>query len=187
MAVAVIGGLITSTVLSLVLVPVVYEFVDDLERWLAPRLGRLVAATQAIAHQAENLRAALRIVTGAVRAIRIPAKTCDGHRLGDSRLLLPFARELIDREDLEMLQENFRIILASGRSVLGDEDNVDEITRQDEARYAAHVIDPQRHGALALVQQRAQQGALAGSGNSRTQDRLAPLQGREHDTTAVLE
>jgi HAE1 family hydrophobic/amphiphilic exporter-1 len=42
MAVAVIGGLITSTILSLVLVPVVYEFVDDFERWLAPRLGRLV-------------------------------------------------------------------------------------------------------------------------------------------------
>jgi HAE1 family hydrophobic/amphiphilic exporter-1 len=42
MAVAVIGGLITSTILSLVLVPVVYEFVDDFEHWLAPRLGRLV-------------------------------------------------------------------------------------------------------------------------------------------------
>jgi hydrophobic/amphiphilic exporter-1 (mainly G- bacteria), HAE1 family len=42
MAVAVIGGLITSTVLSLVLIPVVYEFIDDFERWLLPRLGRLV-------------------------------------------------------------------------------------------------------------------------------------------------
>ena len=42
MAVAVIGGLITSTLLSLILVPVVYEFVDDFEHWLRPRLGRLV-------------------------------------------------------------------------------------------------------------------------------------------------
>ena len=42
MAVAVIGGLMTSTVLSLVLVPVVYEFVDDFENWLKPRLARLV-------------------------------------------------------------------------------------------------------------------------------------------------
>lgn len=42
MAVAVIGGLITSTLLSLVLVPVVYEFVDDFEQWLKPRLARLV-------------------------------------------------------------------------------------------------------------------------------------------------
>ena len=42
MAVAVIGGLMTSTVLSLLLVPVVYEFVDDFERWISPRLGRLV-------------------------------------------------------------------------------------------------------------------------------------------------
>ena len=42
MAVAVIGGLMTSTVLSLLLVPVVYEFFDDIERWILPRLGRLV-------------------------------------------------------------------------------------------------------------------------------------------------
>jgi HAE1 family hydrophobic/amphiphilic exporter-1 len=42
MAVAVIGGLITSTVLSLLLVPVVYEVIDDFERWIMPRLGRLV-------------------------------------------------------------------------------------------------------------------------------------------------
>jgi len=42
MAIAVIGGLITSTVLSLLLVPVVYEFIDDFERWIAPLLGRLI-------------------------------------------------------------------------------------------------------------------------------------------------
>ncbi|HET6969800.1 MAG TPA: efflux RND transporter permease subunit, partial [Phenylobacterium sp.] len=42
MAVAVIGGLITSTLLSLVLVPVVYRFVDDFETWLRPKLGRLI-------------------------------------------------------------------------------------------------------------------------------------------------
>ena len=47
MAVAVIGGLMTSTILSLVLVPVVYEFVDDFERWLLPRLGRLVTPREA--------------------------------------------------------------------------------------------------------------------------------------------
>jgi len=42
MAVAVIGGLITSTLLSLVLVPVVYEFIDDFEGWLGPKLRRLI-------------------------------------------------------------------------------------------------------------------------------------------------
>lgn len=42
MAIAVIGGLITSTALSLVLVPVVYEIIDDLERWLTPKFSRLV-------------------------------------------------------------------------------------------------------------------------------------------------
>ncbi|HWF00044.1 MAG TPA: efflux RND transporter permease subunit [Caulobacteraceae bacterium] len=47
MAIAVIGGLITSTVLSLLLVPVVYEIVDDLEIWLKPRLGRLVTPREA--------------------------------------------------------------------------------------------------------------------------------------------
>ena len=47
MAVAVIGGLITSTVLSLVLVPVVYEFVDDFEQWLKPKLARLITPVHA--------------------------------------------------------------------------------------------------------------------------------------------
>ncbi|MGA0602742.1 efflux RND transporter permease subunit [Caulobacter sp. KR2-114] len=47
MAVAVIGGLITSTALSLVLVPVVYEFVDDVERWLSPRFAKLVTPRDA--------------------------------------------------------------------------------------------------------------------------------------------
>jgi HAE1 family hydrophobic/amphiphilic exporter-1 len=47
MAVAVIGGLITSTVLSLVLVPVVYEIVDDIERWLQPKLARLTTPREA--------------------------------------------------------------------------------------------------------------------------------------------
>ncbi len=42
MAVAVIGGLISSTALSLVLVPVVYEIIDDLEKWLAPKFSRFV-------------------------------------------------------------------------------------------------------------------------------------------------
>jgi HAE1 family hydrophobic/amphiphilic exporter-1 len=47
MAVAVIGGLITSTILSLVLVPVVYEFVDDFENWLKPKLARLTTPREA--------------------------------------------------------------------------------------------------------------------------------------------
>ena len=41
MAVAVIGGLISSTALSLVLVPVIYLFVDRFEVWLVPKLGRV--------------------------------------------------------------------------------------------------------------------------------------------------
>jgi HAE1 family hydrophobic/amphiphilic exporter-1 len=45
MAIAVIGGLISSTLLSLILVPVVYEIIDDFERWLKPKLSRLVASS----------------------------------------------------------------------------------------------------------------------------------------------
>ncbi len=36
MAVAVIGGLITSTALTLVIVPAAFTVIDDIERWLAP-------------------------------------------------------------------------------------------------------------------------------------------------------
>ena len=47
MAVAVIGGLISSTLLSLVIVPVVYELVDDIEAWLRPRFGRWITPVDA--------------------------------------------------------------------------------------------------------------------------------------------
>lgn len=40
MAVAVIGGLITSTVLSLLVIPAVFTYVDDLEQWLVRQLRR---------------------------------------------------------------------------------------------------------------------------------------------------
>jgi multidrug efflux pump subunit AcrB len=41
MAVAVIGGLFTSTVLSLLVVPVVFEYVDDTEHWLRRQVRKL--------------------------------------------------------------------------------------------------------------------------------------------------
>jgi len=44
MAIAVIGGLITSTALTLVIVPAAFTFIDDIERWLAPKFGRVVRA-----------------------------------------------------------------------------------------------------------------------------------------------
>src|ERR1700720_583692 len=44
MAVAVIGGLITSTALTLVIVPAAFTLVDDIERWLAPKFGRVLTA-----------------------------------------------------------------------------------------------------------------------------------------------
>jgi predicted RND superfamily exporter protein len=46
MAIAVIGGLITSTLLSLLVVPAVFTYVDDVERglgWLGRRLRRAPA------------------------------------------------------------------------------------------------------------------------------------------------
>jgi multidrug efflux pump subunit AcrB len=44
MAIAVIGGLITSTVLSLIVIPAAYTVVDDLSQWLG-RLRRRRLAT----------------------------------------------------------------------------------------------------------------------------------------------
>ena len=43
MAIAVIGGLVTSTLLTLVIVPAVFTLFDDLERWIAPKAGKLLA------------------------------------------------------------------------------------------------------------------------------------------------
>ena len=40
MAVAVIGGIITSTALTLVIVPAMFTVLDDFERWLAPKFQK---------------------------------------------------------------------------------------------------------------------------------------------------
>jgi len=41
MAIAVIGGLITSTLLSLLVVPAVFTYVDDIEHWFGRMAGKL--------------------------------------------------------------------------------------------------------------------------------------------------
>jgi len=55
MAIAVIGGLITSTILSLVMVPVVYEVIDDIEAWLKPKLAPLITPRDAPAAVIEDV------------------------------------------------------------------------------------------------------------------------------------
>jgi HAE1 family hydrophobic/amphiphilic exporter-1 len=46
MAIAVIGGLLSSTALSLVLVPAVYEIIDGFEEWLVPKLSWILTPKQ---------------------------------------------------------------------------------------------------------------------------------------------
>jgi multidrug efflux pump subunit AcrB len=45
MAIAVIGGLITSTMLTLVIVPAVFTVFDDIEQWAGPKAGALLAGS----------------------------------------------------------------------------------------------------------------------------------------------
>jgi multidrug efflux pump subunit AcrB len=45
MAVAVIGGLITSTCLTLVIVPAAFTLIDDLERWIGPKFARVLGSS----------------------------------------------------------------------------------------------------------------------------------------------
>jgi multidrug efflux pump subunit AcrB len=54
MAIAVIGGLITSTVLSLFYVPVVFTYVDDLKRWVGGLFSRRAPADAAPAAVSEG-------------------------------------------------------------------------------------------------------------------------------------
>jgi HAE1 family hydrophobic/amphiphilic exporter-1 len=42
MAIAVIGGLISSTALSLIFVPVMFSYVRDFEEWLIPKMKRFI-------------------------------------------------------------------------------------------------------------------------------------------------
>ncbi|CAH0446158.1 hypothetical protein [Ralstonia syzygii] len=44
MAIVVIGGLLASTLLSLLVIPVVFTYVDDFEQWLRHRFRHTAAA-----------------------------------------------------------------------------------------------------------------------------------------------
>ncbi|MFV3076197.1 efflux RND transporter permease subunit [Niveispirillum fermenti] len=48
MAVAVIGGLLTSTLLSLVFVPIMFTLMDDFQHWLSPKLGRFLTPKEEV-------------------------------------------------------------------------------------------------------------------------------------------
>ncbi|BAC89238.1 efflux RND transporter permease subunit [Gloeobacter violaceus] len=54
MAIAVVGGLVTSTLLTLVVVPVVFTYIDDLEQWLSIHLDRTSQQDRRQAIQADN-------------------------------------------------------------------------------------------------------------------------------------
>jgi hypothetical protein len=45
MGIAVIGGLIASTILTLLIVPAAFTCVDDIEKWLSVRLRRLLTSS----------------------------------------------------------------------------------------------------------------------------------------------
>src|SRR5262249_45832404 len=45
MAIAVIGALLTSTGLTLVTVPAAFTLIDDIERWLGPKSGKVPTAS----------------------------------------------------------------------------------------------------------------------------------------------
>ena len=53
MAVAVIGGIITSTALTLVVVPAVFTLMDRAESWIGPRLGHLISGAGGAASRAK--------------------------------------------------------------------------------------------------------------------------------------
>jgi multidrug efflux pump subunit AcrB len=44
MGIAVIGGLIASTILTLLIVPAAFTCVDDMEKWLSPKFKRLLTS-----------------------------------------------------------------------------------------------------------------------------------------------
>jgi hypothetical protein len=55
MAIAVIGGLVTSTGLTLVMVPATFTWIDDLERWVSRKIGhRWINSTSVAAASASG-------------------------------------------------------------------------------------------------------------------------------------
>jgi HAE1 family hydrophobic/amphiphilic exporter-1 len=87
MARAVVGGLITSTLLTLIVVPVVYSFLDDFGTWLHRRM----AGSQFEAHEAAKGVAAILVFSLAASLFAVPASAQSpdpGPRTPDPGLLI---------------------------------------------------------------------------------------------------
>jgi multidrug efflux pump subunit AcrB len=94
MAIAVIGGIIVSTVLSLVVVPSFFLIMDDLSRLLGWMFGRLVGRKdqEELPMSSEELTAAVGALDGRVTAIEKPEGK-QGKSGGNVVRLPPFAAE----------------------------------------------------------------------------------------------
>ncbi|WP_160010421.1 efflux RND transporter permease subunit [Rhizobium sp. 18055] len=94
MAIAVIGGIIVSTVLSLVVVPSFFLIMDDLSRLLGWMFGRLVGTKdqEELPLSREELTSAVNTLDGRVTAIEKP-ETKQGKSGGNVVRLPPFAAE----------------------------------------------------------------------------------------------
>jgi len=64
LAIAIFGGLFTSTILTLLVIPVVYEMVDDVRGWLASKAGRRAAAPGALPAFSDTERGSPEPATG---------------------------------------------------------------------------------------------------------------------------
>ena len=69
LAIAVIGGLITSTMLTLLVVPAGYTVMDDFQQWVARRLGRRGAEVDSLAGKIVEKKEASRPAVSADRSI----------------------------------------------------------------------------------------------------------------------
>ena len=70
---------------------------------------------------------------------------------------------------------------------VADQDDIDPVAGEHEARHPANVVDAHGDRALALLEQRRQRGSLAGSRDFGLKDQLVALNGCERDAAAVLE
>jgi multidrug efflux pump subunit AcrB len=72
MAIAVIGGLITSTALTLIIVPAIFTIFDDIEQWAGPKAGKLLGEPPA---PGERLAAPAAVQVAETASLPAPGRT----------------------------------------------------------------------------------------------------------------
>ena len=108
------------------------------------------------------------------------------YRLCNDRTIFLLRRNLINRDNLDVLKQQIGLSVTRGIGCVANEDNVNAVVRKNKASDTAHIVDANRYRALVAVKQSRKRSTLTWSCYLGTQYWFILLNDSKGNATAVL-